>query len=118
MDQPSKTRRSLSALLPARKNFDVLARELPIGVYELDAEARFVYVNERWSELTGVDAESALSMTWASVVHPEDLDRVSSEWFRSREEDRPFSLEFRYVRGGRLGRLDLVPRRRAARRQR
>ena len=98
MDQPSKTRRSLSALLPARKNFDVLARELPIGVYELDAEARFVYVNERWSELTGVDAESALSMTWASVVHPEDLDRVSSEWFRSREEDRPFSLEFRYVR--------------------
>jgi diguanylate cyclase (GGDEF)-like protein/PAS domain S-box-containing protein len=98
VDQLSKTRRGLSALLPSRKHFDVLAQELPIGVYELDAEARFVYVNERWSELTGVDAESAIGERWASVVHPEDLDRVSSEWFRSQAEDRPFSLEFRYVR--------------------
>ena len=98
MDQLSKTRRGLSALLPSRKHFDVLAQELPIGVYELDAEARFVYVNERWSELTGVDPQSAVGEMWASVVHPEDLDRVGSEWFRSQAEDRPFSLEFRYVK--------------------
>ena len=98
MDQLSKTRRGLSALLPSRKHFDVLAQELPIGVYELDADARFVYVNERWSELTGVDHDSAVGEEWASVVHPEDLDRVGSEWFRSLAEDRPFSLEFRYVR--------------------
>jgi diguanylate cyclase (GGDEF)-like protein/PAS domain S-box-containing protein len=98
VDQLSKTRRGLSALLPSRKHFDVLAQELPIGVYELDAEARFVFVNERWSELTGVDAERAVGEPWASVVHPEDLDRVSSEWFRSQAEDRRFSLEFRYVR--------------------
>ena len=98
MDQLPNTRRGLSALLPSRKHFDVLAQELPIGVYELDAEARFVFVNERWSELTGVDAESAVGEPWASVVHPEDLDRVGSEWFRSQAEDRPFSQEFRYVR--------------------
>ncbi len=98
MEQHSKTRRGLSALLPSRKHFDVLAQELPIGVYELDAEARFVYVNERWSELTGIDPQSAVGEMWASVVHPEDLDRVGSEWFRSQAEDRPFSLEFRYVR--------------------
>jgi diguanylate cyclase (GGDEF)-like protein/PAS domain S-box-containing protein len=98
VDQVSKTRRGLSALLPSRKHFDVLAQELPIGVYELDVEARFVFVNERWSELTGVDPESAVGERWGSVVHPEDLDRVSNEWFRSQAEDRPFSLEFRYVR--------------------
>jgi PAS domain S-box-containing protein len=98
VDQPSKPRRGLSALLPARKRFDLLAQELPIGIYELDVDAQFVYVNEQWSQLTGLDAETALGMTWASVVHPEDLDRVGAEWFRSREEDRPFSLEFRYVR--------------------
>ena len=98
MDQLSKTRRGLSALLPSRKHFDVLAQELPIGVYELDVEARFVFVNERWSELTGVDPESAVGKRWASVVHPEDVDRVTSEWFRSQAEDRPFSLEYRYVR--------------------
>jgi diguanylate cyclase (GGDEF)-like protein/PAS domain S-box-containing protein len=98
VDQLSKTRRGVSALLPQRRHFDVLAQELPIGVYELDADANFVYVNERWSELTGRDPDGALGTTWASVVHPEDLDRVGGEWARSRAEDRPFSLEFRYVK--------------------
>jgi diguanylate cyclase (GGDEF)-like protein/PAS domain S-box-containing protein len=71
---------------------------LPIGVYETDLEGRFVYVNECWSALTGVDRASALGASWASVVHPEDLDRVEGEWRRSREEERPFSLEYRYLR--------------------
>jgi diguanylate cyclase (GGDEF)-like protein/PAS domain S-box-containing protein len=98
VDQLSKTRRGLSALQPQRKNFDVLAQELPIGVYEVDTDGRFAYVNERWSELTGIDPESAVGRKWASIVHPEDVERVSGEWFRSLEEGRPFSLEFRYVR--------------------
>jgi diguanylate cyclase (GGDEF)-like protein/PAS domain S-box-containing protein len=98
VDQLAKTRRGLSALLPTRKRFDLLADELPIGVYEVDVEGCFVYVNERWSELTGIDCDSAIGRKWASVVHPEDIERVSSEWFRSRDEGRSFSLEFRYVR--------------------
>ena len=76
MDQLSKTRRGLSALLPSRKHFDVLAQELPIGVYELDADARFVYVNERWSELTGVSPE--LGEIWAVPRAGGEARRVAS----------------------------------------
>jgi diguanylate cyclase (GGDEF)-like protein/PAS domain S-box-containing protein len=97
--QPSATRLArLVALRPSRRRFDVLAENLPIGVYETDAEARFVYVNARWCELTGIDREQAAGAYWASVVHPEDVERVSGEWFRSRAERREFSLEYRYVR--------------------
>ena len=35
---------SVSALLPQRRHFEVLEQELPIGVYELDVDANFVYV--------------------------------------------------------------------------
>jgi diguanylate cyclase (GGDEF)-like protein/PAS domain S-box-containing protein len=98
VEQPSHTRGRLSALRPSRKRFDVLAQELPIGVYETDVEGQFVYVNDRWAELTGIDPESARGLSWASVVHPEDLERVIAEWRRSREEQRPFSLEYRYLR--------------------
>ncbi len=31
-------------------------------------------------------------------MHPEDLERVVAEWRRSQLEQRPFSLEYRYVR--------------------
>ena len=41
MDAAFQTRLSrLAALRPARKSFDVLAEQLPIGVYETDAEGR------------------------------------------------------------------------------
>ena len=99
MDQlPNSRRGTLSALRPSRKRFDVLAERLPIGVYETDREGRFVYVNQHWSDLTGVDRETAHGESWASVVHPEDLDRVVGEWHSSLAEGRPFSLEFRYLR--------------------
>ena len=80
------------------KRFDALAEHLPIGVYETDLEGRFVYVNESWTELTGVASEAAVGASWASVVHPEDVERVTVEWRRSRVEERPFSLEYRYLR--------------------
>ena len=99
MTQPSSIRLSrLAALRPSRKRFDVIADHLPIGVYETDVDGRFVYVNAHWSELTGIDPSAADGESWASVVHPEDLERVVGEWRRSRAEDREFSLEFRYVR--------------------
>jgi diguanylate cyclase (GGDEF)-like protein/PAS domain S-box-containing protein len=97
--QPSSIRLSrLAALRPARKRFDILAEHLPIGVYETDLRGHFVYVNARWTELTGIDREAAEGESWASVVHPEDLERVVTEWRRSRVEGRDFSLEYRYVR--------------------
>jgi diguanylate cyclase (GGDEF)-like protein/PAS domain S-box-containing protein len=99
VDQLSKSRRSLPpALRPLRKRFDVLAQQLPIGVYETDLEGRFLFVNERWCELTGVDPESAHGRDWSSVVHPEDVERVAGEWRRSVLEERPFSIEHRYLR--------------------
>jgi diguanylate cyclase (GGDEF)-like protein/PAS domain S-box-containing protein len=91
---PNSQRGPLSTLRP----FDVLAQRLPIGVYETDREGRFVYVNEHWCNLTGVDRETARGESWASVVHPEDLERVAGEWQRSVNEARPFSLEYRYLR--------------------
>jgi diguanylate cyclase (GGDEF)-like protein/PAS domain S-box-containing protein len=97
--QPASIRLSrLAALRPSRKRFDVLAEHLPIGVYETDSDGRFVYVNAHWSELTGIDSAAAKGASWASVVHPEDLERVIAEWRRSRAEQSDFSLEYRYVR--------------------
>jgi diguanylate cyclase (GGDEF)-like protein/PAS domain S-box-containing protein len=96
--QPASIRLGrLVALRSSRKRSDVLAEHLPIGVYETDAEGYFVYVNATWSNLTGIDRDAAIGRSWASVVHPEDLERVIGEWRRSRAEQREFSLEYRYV---------------------
>jgi diguanylate cyclase (GGDEF)-like protein/PAS domain S-box-containing protein len=88
----------LPSLRRTRKRFELLSRSLPIGVYEVDLDGRFVYVNEHWCTLADRDGESVYGQSWACVVHPEDLERVVNEWRRSRAEDRDFSLEYRYLR--------------------
>ena len=83
----------------SRKRFDVLAQQLPVGVYELDVDGRFVYVNERWCELTGLDAEQAQRRRAGRASSTRRTSSGwSAEWRRSRDEERDFSLEFRYVR--------------------
>jgi PAS domain S-box-containing protein len=91
VDLAAKLRRS-----PER--FEVLAARLPVGVYETDAKGDFVYVNEHWCTLSGLDRDSALGRSWAGVVHPEDLARVQAEWGRSRADGRDFHLDYRYMR--------------------
>jgi diguanylate cyclase (GGDEF)-like protein/PAS domain S-box-containing protein len=99
VDQGHETRRSpQTALRSARNRFDVLAEQLPVGVYETDLDGCFTYVNERWSELTGLSPEHAYGQSWSSVLHPEDVDRVVAEWHACRADDRDFSLEYRYQR--------------------
>src|ERR671917_2328133 len=89
-------RNPLSSLLRPRDRFELLARNLPIGVFEVDTDGRFLYVNDQWCKLVGRDRESLDTENWSSIVHPEDLDRVMADWHRSRAERRDFSLEYRY----------------------
>ena len=85
-------------MVDPKTRFDVLAEHLPVGVYETDAAGNFLYVNDCWCALAGRDADSVVGESWACVVHPEDLERVVAEWRCSREDQREFSLEYRYLR--------------------
>jgi len=40
----------------------------PIGIFQTDADNRYVYTNARWSEITGTTAEEALGREWDSIV--------------------------------------------------
>lgn len=40
----------------------------PIGIFQTDAENRYVYTNPRWSEITGVLPEQASGRSWDTIV--------------------------------------------------
>jgi CheY-like chemotaxis protein len=52
----------------------LLTDAAPIGIFQTDADGRFVYTNPQWSEITGLAAEAAAGKVWnegesgASVV--------------------------------------------------
>src|SRR5208283_1999970 len=60
--------------------FRLLSSAAPIGIFRADREGRWVYVNKRWSEMTGREAETALGYGWLQAVHPEDREATERLW--------------------------------------
>jgi diguanylate cyclase (GGDEF)-like protein/PAS domain S-box-containing protein len=76
--------------------FAMLASRVPVGVFETDIEGRVVFVNERWTQLTGLDQEAVALGT--SALHPDDREEIRRRWDTARATGQDFQGEFRIVR--------------------
>jgi PAS domain S-box-containing protein len=85
------------ALEASEQNFRTLTDSAPVGIYLDDAQGKAIYINKKCAELVGVTAEHALDFNWANFLHPDDRERVFSEWQKSFENNTDFHLEYRYV---------------------
>ncbi|MDZ8052768.1 MAG: PAS domain S-box protein [Aulosira sp. ZfuVER01] len=70
------------ALRERERLFATLAEASPIAIFRFDPNSNCVYVNNRWSEMTGRPAQTALGMGWVQTLHPEDSDRLTREWLQ------------------------------------
>ena len=78
--------------------FDALADRAPVGVFVCDASGAAVYVNERLCGLTGVPNEKLLGDGWARALHPDDAERVQTDWAEASAAGRDFQGEYRFLR--------------------
>ena len=72
----TEERRVLDALRESERRFQTLAQAVPVGIFRIDNRGRHVYLNERWSELTGVPIAEALANPGVRPLHPEDDGRI------------------------------------------
>src|SRR3981081_875119 len=56
------------------------------------------YLNKRWYEYTGLLLEQGRGWGWKVVVHPDDLERLISEWLALVDARKPGELETRIRR--------------------
>jgi len=69
-----------SALRESERRYATLTEAAPVAIFRLDAAGKCVYVNERWSEMTGRPIAAALGISWLETLHPEDRDRILTQW--------------------------------------
>jgi len=80
----------------SEQKYATLAAIVPVGIFRTDILGNSYYVNERWSQITGLPLEKSMGDGWQQVLYPEDRERVISEWQEAICENRPISLEFRF----------------------
>jgi diguanylate cyclase (GGDEF)-like protein/PAS domain S-box-containing protein len=83
------------ALHESEDRFRTLAGAAPIGIYQLDAEGRCVYVNEHWTALTGLTQEQSRGRGWLQAIHPDDRDAALATWSEAERAGHDLVLDTR-----------------------
>ncbi|MTJ47232.1 PAS domain S-box protein [Dolichospermum sp. UHCC 0259] len=68
------------SLKASERRYASLAAAAPVAIFRFDEPLNCVYVNERWSELSGRPIESALGHGWMESLHPDDSEQSIAEW--------------------------------------
>jgi two-component system cell cycle sensor histidine kinase/response regulator CckA len=91
-------RQAEAALRESEERFRVLADVSPVGIFSSDPNGRTVFVNQRWCEIAGLNEAQAKGDGWQKALHPDDRDRVASNWAQAVREGESSAAEFRFVR--------------------
>ena len=85
-----------SALSESERQYNELVAGIPDGVYRLDANGRFTFVNEVIAERSGFPAERFMGLHFLEVVTPESRHATQSAFKRtlSSEKVPPFELDY------------------------
>ncbi len=75
--------------------YRALADCVPGVVYSTTAEGACDYCNQWWYDYTGMSREQSQGNGWADTLHPEDRDRVLTNWYERLRDGRPFQGEHR-----------------------
>jgi len=99
--QKEKLRESLTAKLKHHELVLLRAQEVAnFGSYEVDLRTRTAVWSDQFCAIYGVSAcDSVQSLeSWMSFIHPEDLEYVTQELYRSDTTARNINIHYRIIR--------------------
>jgi len=93
-----QVQRQTAELRESEERYRTLARISPVGIFHTDSAGLTTYVSPMWCRITGLSAEEALGEGWLKAVHPEDREKLVSDWQKSRELHDVSLADYRFVR--------------------
>ncbi|BAY62186.1 response regulator receiver modulated diguanylate cyclase/phosphodiesterase with PAS/PAC sensor(s) [Calothrix brevissima NIES-22] len=92
----AERQRTENHLRQSEQRYVSLAAAVPVGIFRTDTQGNYHYVNERWCQITGLTPQETAATGWIKGLHPEDRQKVTTEWNAALQENRSFQLEYRF----------------------
>ncbi|NJR53027.1 MAG: PAS domain S-box protein [Leptolyngbyaceae cyanobacterium CSU_1_3] len=99
------------ALYQSEERLRLIADTIPLIVWTTDPYGNYGdtdYVNQRWTEYTGLTAEQATAYGWQNLIYSEDLPAVQAFWSEACETALLYEIEYRLRRADGMYRWHLV----------
>lgn len=77
--------------------YRAVGESIPHGIWICDPDGRHVYASEAVLQLIGLTQEHCRKFGWIQAVHPEDRERVLTEWQECVRSGGKWDNEFRYL---------------------
>ncbi|WDF61709.1 PAS domain S-box protein [Flavobacterium sp. KACC 22758] len=77
------------------ENFRQLADLVPQIIWTSRPDGFIDYYNKRWYEYTNLKENEYGDSSWISVLHPDDVELVKDNWYKSIQSGNFYQLEFR-----------------------
>lgn len=74
-----------------------LMQENASGIFETDANGLCIWVNRRYTRITGRTPAEVKGYGWVNCIHPDDRNPVEDEWRRAMIEEREFQMSYRMI---------------------
>jgi len=90
-----------AAIRESERRFINVSEAAPVAIFRFNKSGQCVYVNDRWSEMTGRPAAAAMGSGWLETVHPDDLELILTkftEWLQICQPGDCYRSEGRILR--------------------
>jgi PAS domain S-box-containing protein len=82
-------------LVGKNQELDAIVSTAPDMIFSSQGDACYEYVSDRFHEYAGTSADSGQSVYWLEFVHPDDVDRIKTDWMQSVQSGGSYEAEYR-----------------------
>ncbi|MEB3215780.1 MAG: PAS domain S-box protein [Nostocales cyanobacterium 94392] len=82
----------------SQRRYQNLAEVCPVGIVNTDADGLCIYLNQHWTEITGLSTEESLGDIWIKVLHPDDREAFVKSWREAVKTKTSFTRDCRCLR--------------------
>ncbi|MEM6435232.1 MAG: PAS domain S-box protein, partial [Cyanobacteria bacterium P01_D01_bin.115] len=91
-------RETEARLSESEQRYAALTDAVPVAILRSDQAGHIIFLNERWSQLSGLTVEASLGKGWIAALHPEDRDWVVAKTQAYVLQGVAFQHEYRLLR--------------------
>lgn len=77
--------------------FKSYTEKSPVAIYTTDVNGDCNYANKTWLDITGMTNKEAFGKGWLNALHPEDIEQVNSNWYKSVKTKGKWRFEYRFL---------------------